>query len=225
MGPPRMEERAEHGGGAAGWGAPDGRMDQREERGRSGGGSRRKRRKTRDERQRAMRCAMALKGVLEHGGRPASGTAAREGLFLSQEGRGRFNNELTCSQSYPWTSARELWRAGAPSSPRFASPLQPKTTFPKISERTLWTLGAAGGLLAAEPGGVGARGSRIHSVRDTRPPESTAAFSRCAFRALSVPSDRNRSPRGASAGQVSWRERLGRGGGGVRAVGGDPSGH
>ena len=26
---------------------------------------------------------MALKGVLERGGRPASGTAAREGLFLS----------------------------------------------------------------------------------------------------------------------------------------------
>ena len=34
MGPPRMEERAEHGGGAAGWGAPNGRMDQRRERGR-----------------------------------------------------------------------------------------------------------------------------------------------------------------------------------------------
>ena len=45
------------------------------------------------------------------------------------------------------------------------------------------------------------------------------------LRALSVPSDRNRSPRGASAGQVSWRERLGRGGGGARAVGRDPSGH
>ena len=209
MGPPRMEERAEHGGGAAGWGAPNGRMDQREERGRSGGGSRRKRRKTRDERQRAMRCAMALKGVLERGGRPASGTAAREGLFLSQEGRGRFNNELTCSQSYPWTSARELWRAGAPSSPRFASPLQPKTTFPKISERTLWTLGAAGGLLAAGPGGLGARESRLDSGRDPRPPAPIAALSRCAFRALSVPSDRNRSPRGRLRG---WY--LGRSGSG-----------
>jgi len=161
-------------------------------------------------------------------GRRRGRPRGREGLFLSdQEGRGRFNNEITCSsRSYSWPSDRDLWRAGAPSLPRFASPLQPKTTFPKISERTLWALlGAAGGLLAAEPGGVGARGSRIHSVRDTRPPESTAAFSRCAFRALSVPSDRNRSPRGASAGQVSWRERLGRGGGGVRAVGGDPSGH
>ena len=62
-----------------------------------------------------------------------------------------------------------------------ASSLQPKTTFPKISERTLWTLlGAAGGLLAARPGGVGARRSRLDSVRDTRPPEPIAARSRCA---------------------------------------------
>ena len=95
-------------------------------------------------------------------------------------------------------------------------------TFPKISERTLWTLGAAGGLLAARPGGVGARESRLGSVRDTRPPASTAARSRCAFRALSVPSDRNRSPRGEFARLLSWQERLGRGGGGARTVGRDP---
>ena len=73
-------------------------------------------------------------------------------------------------------------------------------TFPKISE-WLWTLlGTVGALLAEGPGGVGARGPHLDSARDTRPPESTAALSRCAFRALSVPSDRNCSPRGASAG-------------------------
>ena len=93
--------------------------------------------------------------------------------------------------------------------PRFASPLQPKTTFPKISERTLWTLGAAGGLLAAGPGGLGARESRLDSGRDPRPPAPIAALSRCAFRALSVPSDRNRSPRGRLRG---WY--LGRSGSG-----------
>ena len=43
--------------------------------------------------------------------------------------------------------------------------------------------------------------------------------------ALSVPSDCNRSPRGASAGLLPWRERLGRGGRGAQTVGGDPSGH
>ena len=54
--------------------------------------------------------------------------------------------------------------------------------------------------LAAGPGGVGAQEPQLHLVRHTRPPEPTAARSRCAFRALSVPSDCNRSPRGASAG-------------------------
>ena len=43
--------------------------------------------------------------------------------------------------------------------------------------------------------------------------------------ALSVPSDCNRSPRGASAGLLPWKERLGRGSGGAQAVGMDPSGH
>ena len=64
-----------------------------------------------------------------------------------------------------------------------ASSLQPKKQhfrrFPSVE--TLWTLlGAAGGLLAARPGGVGARRSRLDSVRDTRPPEPIAARSRCA---------------------------------------------
>ena len=45
------------------------------------------------------------------------------------------------------------------------------------------------------------------------------------LRALSVPSDCNRSLRGASAGLLPWQERLGRGGGGARTVGEDPSGH
>ena len=138
---------------------------------------------------------------LQEGGRRAYvyayvGDGAGGSVSERQEGRGRFNNELTCSRSYPWTSDRDLWRAGAPSSPRLASSLQPKAIFPKISERTLWALlGAAGGLLAARPGGLGARESRLDSGRDTRPPASTAARSRCAFTAFSVPSDGNRSPR------------------------------
>ena len=45
------------------------------------------------------------------------------------------------------------------------------------------------------------------------------------LRASSVPSDCNRSPRGASGGLVSWRQELGKGGGGARTVGEDPSGH
>ena len=105
--------------------------------------------------------------------------------------------------------------------PRLAWPrlYDQKTTFPKISERRLWTL------LGAGPGELGARGSRIHSARDTQPPEPIAALSRCASMALSVPSDRNRSPRGARAGLLLWWERLGRGGGGARAVGWDPPGY
>ena len=45
------------------------------------------------------------------------------------------------------------------------------------------------------------------------------------LRALSVPSDRNRSPRGASAGLLPWQERLGRGGRGAQTVGGGSSEH
>ena len=170
------------------------------------------------------RCgAMGLERLQEGGRRAYVGDSAGGSVSESQEGRGRFNNELTCSRSYPWTSDRDLWRAGAPSSPRLASSLQPKAIFPKISERTLWALlGAAGGLLAARPGGLGARESRLDSGRDTRPPASTAARSRCAFRAFSVPSDGNRSPRGEFARLLSWQERLGRGGGGAPAVGRDP---
>ena len=43
--------------------------------------------------------------------------------------------------------------------------------------------------------------------------------------ALSVPSDCNRSPRGASAGLLPWKERPGRCGRGAQAVGRDPPGH
>ena len=150
------------------------------------------------------RCgAMGLER-LQEGGRRAYvyayvGDSAGGSVSERQEGRGRFNNELTCSRSYPWTSDRDLWRAGAPSSPRLASSLQPKAIFPKISERTLWALlGAAGGLLAARPGGLGARGPHLHSGRDTRPPEPTAAR----LRELSVPSDRNRSPRGGCGASI-----------------------
>ena len=166
-------------------------------------------------------------GGTSGGGRRAYayGGTAREGLFLSKKadaGDSIIKSHVVVDR----TRGHPLETFDAPSLPRFASSLQPKTTFPKISERTLWALlGAAGGLLAAEPGGVGARGLHLDSARDTRPPESTAALFRCAFRALSVPSDRNCSPRRASAGLVSRRERLGRGGRGVRAVGGDPSGH
>ena len=43
--------------------------------------------------------------------------------------------------------------------------------------------------------------------------------------ALSVPSHRNRSRRGASAGLLPWNERPGRCGRGAQAVGRDPPGH
>ena len=147
----------------------------------------------------------------------------REGLFLSAKKAEAGDSIIKSHVVVDRTRGHPLETFDAPSSPRFASPLQPKTTFPKISERTLWALlGAAGGLLAARPGGLGARESRLDSGRDTRPPASTAARSRCAFRAFSVPSDGNRSPRGEFARLLSWQERLGRDGGGAPAVGRDP---
>ena len=75
-------------------------------------------------------------------------------------------------------------------------------------------------ILEGGGGDEGAQWPRWHSQRDTRPPESTAAFSRCAFRAFSVPSDRNRSPRagvrGASILAGAARERRWRRPGGWR---------
>ena len=102
-------------------------------------------------------------GGTSGGGRRAYayGGTAREGLFLSKKadaGDSIIKSHVVVDR----TRGHPLETFDAPSLPRFASSLQPKTTFPKISERTLWALlGAAGGLLAAGPGGLGARGSRL----------------------------------------------------------------
>ena len=162
-------------------------------------------------------------GTSGGGCRAYVGDGAGGSVSERQEGRHAGDSIIKSHVVVDRTRGHPLETFDAPSSPRLASSLQPKAIFPKISERTLWALlGAAGGLLAARPGGLGARESRLDSGRDTRPPASTAARSRCAFRAFSVPSDGNRSPRGEFARLLSWQERLGRGGGGAPAVGRDP---
>ena len=62
------------------------------------------------------------------------------------------------------------------------------------------------------------RASMTFSTRLTATSTDRSAL-QVRLRALFVPSDRNRPPRGASAGLLPWQERLGRGGGGARAVG------
>ena len=114
-----------------------------------------------------------------------------------------------------------LSEAGGGNSKKKKTPTTFPTTFPR--EGGLWP-----GTWSAPRGGGGWRGCTRASMTFTKR-HTTTWIDRSALqvrlRALSVPSDCNRSPRGASAGLVSWRQRLGRGGGGARMVGEDPSGH
>ena len=80
-------------------------------------------------------------------------------------------------------------------------------------------------ILEGGGGDEGAQWPRWHSQRGTRPPGWTAARSRCASGRYLCPQTVTASPRGASAGLLPWQERLGRGDGGARMVGRDPSGH
>ena len=175
----------------------------------------------------AAKGALGLARHRAHRGRQHRG--AQNQLLVLSLGAG-CGGALLCSLSlslvnfWPFVQIRRRSRSdGQDSTPCSSAEARSDATFPTTFPRAWWP--DRGSAPRGGGGDEGAQWPRWHSQRDTRPPESTAAFSRCAFRAFSVPSDRNRSPRGASAGQVSWRERLGRGGGGVRAVGGDPSGH
>ena len=107
---------------------------------------------------------------------------------------------------------------GQDSTPCSLAEARSDATFPTTFPRAWWP--DRGSAPRGGGGDEGAQWPRWHSQRDTRPPESTAAFSRCAFRAFSVPSDRNRSPRagvrGASILAGAARERRWRRPGGWR---------
>ena len=95
-------------------------------------------------------------------------------------------------------------------------------TFPKISEDASWRGWRAPRRVTGWCGCT--RASLRFSTRHTTTRTDRSAL-QVRLRALSVPSDRNRSPRGASAGLLPWNERPGRCGRGAQAVGRDPSGH
>ena len=163
-------------------------------------------------------------GGTSGGGRRAYayGGTAREGLFLSAKKAEAGDSIIKSHVVVDRTRGHPLETFDAPSSPRFTSPLQPKTTFPKISEDAVgapWRGWRAPRRGTVKRGCTGASITFITTHTTTRTDRSALSVR---LRALFVPSDRNRSPRGEFARLLSWQERLGRGGGGAPAVGRDP---